>query len=61
MMKLPGPPLSLLMSGDGKHAYIGVQDRDTVVVVSVAGRQIVRSFKTPEGSGPDPVLALPVN
>ncbi len=61
MIKLPGPPLSLLMSGDGKHAYIGVQDRDTVVVVSVAERRIVRSFKTPEGSGPDPVLALPVN
>jgi DNA-binding beta-propeller fold protein YncE len=58
-IRLPGAPLSLLMSPDGRYVYAGVQDKDTVVVVSVADRKIVRSFKTPEGAGPDPVLPLP--
>jgi YVTN family beta-propeller protein len=57
-VKLPGPPLSLIASADGKYAYVGVQDHDTVVVISIADRKIVRSFKTPEGAGPDPVLPL---
>lgn len=57
-IRLPGPPLSLTMSPDGKYVYAGVQDKDTVVAISVADQRIVRSFKTPEGAGPDPVLPL---
>ena len=58
VLKLPGPPLSMLMSPDGAYAFVGVQDKDTVAVVSVSDRRIVKTFKTPEGAGPDPVLAL---
>jgi YVTN family beta-propeller protein len=58
-IKLPGPPLSLTLSPDGGYAYIGVQDQDTVAIVSTRDRKIVRTFKTPQGAGPDPVLALP--
>jgi YVTN family beta-propeller protein len=57
-IRLPGQPLSLTMSPDARYVYAGVQDKDTVVAVSVADRKIVRSFKTPDGAGPDPVLAL---
>lgn len=57
-IRLPGAPLSLTMSPDGRYAYAGVQDKDTVVVISVGERRIVRSFKTPDGAGPDPVVAL---
>jgi DNA-binding beta-propeller fold protein YncE len=58
-IKLPGPPLSLSLSPDGNYAYIGVQDQDTVAIVSTRDRKIVRTFKTPAGAGPDPVLPLP--
>ena len=58
VLKLPGPPLSMTMSPDGAWAYVGVQDKDTVAIVSIAERKIVKTFKTPEGAGPDPVLAL---
>jgi DNA-binding beta-propeller fold protein YncE len=57
-IRLPGPPLSLTISPDGKYAYAGVQDKDTVVVISIADRKIVRTFRTPEGAGPDPILPL---
>ena len=57
-IRLPGPPLSLTLSSDGRYVYAGVQDKDTVVVISVADRKIVRSFRTPEGAGPDSVLPL---
>jgi YVTN family beta-propeller protein len=57
-VKLPGPPLSMTFSPDAQYAYIGVQDHDTVTVVSVSGHTIIKSFKTPAGAGPDPVLAL---
>jgi hypothetical protein len=49
----------MTLSPDGNYAYIGVQDQDTVAIVSVHDRKIVRTFKTPQGAGPDPVLALP--
>lgn len=56
---LGGNPLSLTMSPDSKFVYAGIQEQDRVVVVSVAERRIVREFKTPPKSGPDPVLPLP--
>ena len=55
LIPLPGSPVSMSLSGDGKLAYCSIQDMDTVYVVSVAKREIVRTFKTPVGAKPDPV------
>jgi YVTN family beta-propeller protein len=59
VIPLGGRPLSLTMSGDGRLAYAGIQDQDKIVVISVLNRKIVRTFQTPKGAGPDPVLPLP--
>ncbi|MBY0504894.1 MAG: hypothetical protein K2X03_13355 [Bryobacteraceae bacterium] len=56
---LPGPPLSLNLSADGRVGYIGIQDLDQILVASIAEGKIVRSFATPKNAGPDPVLELP--
>ncbi len=53
-----GPTMSMSLSPDGKLAYTGVQDQDKVVVISVPERRVVKTFNTPKGAGPDPVLAL---
>jgi YVTN family beta-propeller protein len=60
VIPLPGSPVSMTLSADGKSVYCSVQGLDTVFEVSIADRKIVRSFKTPPHSGPDPVLPLPV-
>jgi YVTN family beta-propeller protein len=57
-VKLGGPPLSISLSQDGKYAFAGVQDNDEIEVVSVADRKVVQVIKTPEGAGPDPVMAI---
>ncbi len=57
-VELGGSPLSLSLSQDGKHAFAGVQDNDEIWVVSVADRKVVQVIKTPEGAGPDPVMAI---
>ena len=59
VIPLGGRPLSLTLSADGRLAYLGIQDQDRIVVVSVPDRKIVRVIKTPKGAGPDPVLPLP--
>jgi YVTN family beta-propeller protein len=56
---LPGSPVSMTLAADGKSAYCSIQDMDTVFEISLAKRSIVRSFKTPAHSGPDPVLPIP--
>jgi YVTN family beta-propeller protein len=56
---LPGSPVSMTLSADGKSTYCSVQDLDTVFEISIAERKIVRSFKTPPHSGPDPVMPIP--
>lgn len=56
--KLPGRPLSLTMSRDGRTAWLGVQEEDKIAVVSVAGRKVERYLTTPKGAGPDPVLPV---
>lgn len=56
---LPGRPLSMTLSNDGERVYLGIQDSDKIVVASVAGRRIVRTFDTPKDAGPDPILELP--
>lgn len=55
---LDGRPVSLTLSPDGKLAFASAQDDDTVYVVSVPERKVVRRFKTAAGAAPDPVLLL---
>ncbi len=57
---LTGKPVSLTLSPDGKLAYASAEEGDTVFVISVAEQRVLRSFKTPAGSGPDPVFHLTV-
>ncbi|MGH9661786.1 MAG: hypothetical protein ACRD96_24780 [Bryobacteraceae bacterium] len=58
VLPIGGRPLSMTLSRDGKLAYLGIQDQDKIVVVSVQERKIVRTFQTPKGAGPDPVIPL---
>ncbi len=57
-IKLPGQPLSLSKSKDGRTAYLGIQDKDKIVIVSVPERKIIRVIDTPAGAGPDTVAPL---
>jgi YVTN family beta-propeller protein len=59
VIPLPGSPVSMTLSKDRKVAYCSIQEQDTVYVISVAERRILRSFHTPAHAGPDPVLPLP--
>jgi DNA-binding beta-propeller fold protein YncE len=59
VIPLPGSPVSMTLSTDRKLAYCSIQEQDTVYVISVGARRILRSFRTPEHAGPDPVLPLP--
>lgn len=55
-VKLSGSPVSLTLSPDGRTAYASAEEDDTVYVVSIADRKLVKSFQTPKGAGPDPVM-----
>jgi hypothetical protein len=55
---LPGNPLSLTLTRDGRRAFAGIQEKDKVVFISVADRKIERTIDTPKSSGPDPVIPL---
>jgi YVTN family beta-propeller protein len=57
-VQLPGPPVSLHLSPDGKLAFASVEDADSVYVVSIADKKVVREIKTAKGSGPDPVVMI---
>ena len=57
-VRLPGRPLSLSTSRDGRTAYLGIQDSDKIVIVSVPDRKVVRVIETPGGAGPDTVTLL---
>jgi YVTN family beta-propeller protein len=54
-ISLPGSPVSMSLSKDGLLAYCSIQDMDTVYVVSVAERKVLRTFRTPKDAHPDPV------
>jgi YVTN family beta-propeller protein len=56
---LPGSPVSLSLSEDGKFALASAQDLDTTYIVSLGDRKIVREVKTAEGMKPDPAILLP--
>src|SRR5205823_14479965 len=57
-VKLPGKPLSLSLSRDGRTAYLGLMDSDSVAIVSVPERKLIRVIPTPKGAGPDTVTPL---
>jgi YVTN family beta-propeller protein len=57
-IKLPGRPLSLSLSKDGRIAYLGVQDSDKIAIVSVPERKMIGVIDTPIGAGPDTVVPL---
>jgi hypothetical protein len=58
VIPLPGSPVSMTLAADGKSAYCSIQDLDTVLEISLLERKILRSFKTPPHSGPDPVMPI---
>jgi len=55
VIPLPGSPVSMTLSKDGRFAYCSIQDMDVVYVISVKDRKIVRTFRTPVDAHPDPV------
>ena len=55
---LGGNPVSLDLSEDGRLAFASAQDIDTVYVVDVKQRKIVREIKTPAKMFPDPAMLL---
>ncbi|WP_293680307.1 beta-propeller fold lactonase family protein [uncultured Phenylobacterium sp.] len=59
VIKLAGKPLSLTMAKDASRVYLGLQEVDKIVTVSVKDRKLIDSFETPKGAGPDVVLPLP--
>lgn len=59
VIKVSGPTVSMNLSPDAKIAYTAVLAQDTIFVISVPEQRILRTFKTPPGSGPDPVLSIP--
>jgi YVTN family beta-propeller protein len=52
-----GQPISLSISPDGQYALAAAEEKDTVFIVSIPERKLLRSFQTGKGSGPD-ALAL---
>ncbi|MGH9632756.1 MAG: YncE family protein [Bryobacteraceae bacterium] len=58
LVKLGGQPVSLHLSRDGNLAFASAEEQDTVYVISVPDRKLVREIKTRKGSGPDPVMAI---
>jgi YVTN family beta-propeller protein len=53
-----GQTMSIALSPDAQFAYTGIQEHDTIAVVSVRDRKLVRTFKTAPGSGPDAIIPL---
>lgn len=55
-----GSPVSLTVSQDGKYAFASAEEKDTVFVISVPERKLIRSFKTAQGAGPDPAVLVDI-
>ena len=56
-VQLPtGPLVSMSVSPDGKLALVSAED--TLFVVSIPDRKLLRQFKTPKGAAPKPVLVF---
>lgn len=57
-LDVDGEPVSLHISADGKIATAAAEEADTVYVIDIAGRKLIRSFQTEKGAGPDPVVLV---
>jgi YVTN family beta-propeller protein len=55
-LPVDGEPISMSVTRDGKLALAAVEEKDTVYVVSVPDRKLVRKFQVEKGAAPDPVL-----
>jgi YVTN family beta-propeller protein len=55
-----GGLVSLHISQDGKFALTSAEDDDTVYVISIAERKIVRQIKTEAGAAPDPAMLVTI-
>ena len=53
-----GEPISLSISSDGQYAFAASEEIDTVHIISLSDRKVLRTFKTPKGAGPDPVILV---
>jgi len=53
------PIVSLTTSPDGRLAFASAEEAETVYVVSLPDRKVVREIRLPAGTGPDPVLEIP--
>ena len=47
----------LQLSQDGKLAFVSDEEADSIFVISIPEKKIVRTFKVAAASGPDPVMA----
>jgi len=56
-----GEPVSMGLSPDGRLAYVALESDDTICVIGVPERKLLRKFKTPPGAGPDPVRFVTLN
>lgn len=54
-----GQIVSLHLDHTGKTAYAANENMDTVYAVSLMEKKILRTFKTPKGYSPDPVVPKP--
>ncbi len=50
--------VSLQVSPDGAIATASAEEDDTVYVVSIPERRLIRTLRMPKGSAPDPALWL---
>lgn len=55
---LPGEPSSISVSPDGRYALTTVEKLDSVYIVGVREKKIVKAIQLPDGSGPGAVLPL---
>ncbi|MFB3827653.1 MAG: cytochrome D1 domain-containing protein [Bryobacteraceae bacterium] len=55
---LPHPVVSLTLSRDGSLAFASAEPQDTVFVISIAQRRVVRTIRTAAGAHPDPVIEV---
>ncbi len=55
-----GRPVSLKLSPDGRLAFASAEEDDTIYVVSLDQRKVVRTIRTAPGSAPDPVMQVAV-
>ena len=54
-----GTPISLTLSPDGRLAFASAEEEDTIYILSVPDRKLLREIRTAKGAGRDPVLQAP--